>query len=417
MHYESGHALRERALHYGSGPCTTSVGRALRERAVRTLQEWTEVDISLGPVAISLSSSKAVDFTHPFITEDVVILKSKGLPEIDPWGFLFPLAPLVWAGLLTALLVAWLAVVMLGGHHGKTSGRVTWASKMLFQHIRIFFRQDVSLGFLYSRERLVVGGWLLVAMMVTWSYTGNLVSLLAVRHIPQPIQTIRHLVDDTSLTVMLQPDTILTDVLFNIESGDLKALGDLMHKGRMKYVYTPAHARVVNTLVHRGDHVLLTVGLAVDRYIGDFFSKTGKCDFYKARETLVSITFCSIGQKGNPIVPAISQRIRAMVESGLYNHWVENNIPYFRNCRSSPSKITVREPLAINNLWTYKLSSDMEKLVGIWAMILTICSSDVLWYEGSSDYQMNLINIDESIIREEKETHNDCLYDQGRRKI
>lgn len=62
----------------------------------------------------------------------------------------------------------------------------------------------------------------------------------------------------------------------SIESGDLRALGDLRDVGRMKYLYTASHFKAVNTLVHRGDHVLITTRLALDRYIADFYAKTGK---------------------------------------------------------------------------------------------------------------------------------------------
>lgn len=61
--------------------------------------------------------------------------------------------------------------------------------------------------------REVVGGWIIIALMVNWSYTGNLVSLLAVRFIPQPVQTIRHLLDQPAITVIMEPNTIVTDTI------------------------------------------------------------------------------------------------------------------------------------------------------------------------------------------------------------
>lgn len=99
-----------------------------------------EADISLGPFAITPGRFAAVDYTHYLFNDYASMIKSKGLPEIDPWDFLFPLAPLVWAGLLAALMVAWLAVVVLG-QSARSSGRVTWASQLFFQHLRIVLRQ------------------------------------------------------------------------------------------------------------------------------------------------------------------------------------------------------------------------------------------------------------------------------------
>ncbi|XP_042237047.1 glutamate receptor ionotropic, delta-2-like [Homarus americanus] len=308
-----------------------------------------EADVSLGPFAISWKRNQAVDFAHHYIFDYASMIKSKGLPEIDPWGFLFPLQPKVWAALLAGLLVAWLAILVLG-HNPDGSRKVNRASDLFFQHLRIILRQDMS-GVRRGSEMVLLGGWLVVAMMVTWSYTGNLVSLLAVRHIPQPIQTVRDVVQDPNLKVILEPKTIVTSFLENIESGDLRAMGDLMYIGRVKYRITSTLLDAVDTLVRDGDHVLVTIKIGLIKFISELSSRTGRCDFYIVRENLIHVFQCMVGQKGNPIVPAISHRIRALVESGLYEYWLMSNIPFIENCRRSPSKITVVEPLALTNLW------------------------------------------------------------------
>lgn len=56
----------------------------------------------------------------------------------------------------------------------------------------------------------VVGSWMLVAMVVTMGYSSTLVSLLAARNIPQPINSLRDLVDSDSIVVM-KPKTAFTD--------------------------------------------------------------------------------------------------------------------------------------------------------------------------------------------------------------
>lgn len=71
-----------------------------------------EVDIGLGPFGITAARSKIVDYTSPVVNDYLRILAGRGRPEVDPWGFLLPLAPLVWAGLLIALVLL-LAIVPL----------------------------------------------------------------------------------------------------------------------------------------------------------------------------------------------------------------------------------------------------------------------------------------------------------------
>lgn len=59
----------------------------------------------------------------------------------------------------------------------------------------------------------VLGSWVVVAAVVFWSYTSALTSLLAVRLIPQPIQTLRDLLDDRSVTLVMPPKNIMTDTM------------------------------------------------------------------------------------------------------------------------------------------------------------------------------------------------------------
>lgn len=61
-----------------------------------------------------------------------------------------------------------------------------------------------------ERERMILGSWILVGMVITLSYSCNLTSLLAVRRIPHPVQTLRDLLDNPSLTVIMSPNSIIT---------------------------------------------------------------------------------------------------------------------------------------------------------------------------------------------------------------
>ncbi|KAG7160503.1 Glutamate receptor U1-like 2 [Homarus americanus] len=101
-----------------------------------------EVDIALGPFGISEARFKVVDYTSSFYYDDRSILAMKGLPEVDPWGFLYPFTPLVWAALVAALLVACLAVVVLGSRP-KTWTHLSWVSQLLFLHFRIVLLQGI----------------------------------------------------------------------------------------------------------------------------------------------------------------------------------------------------------------------------------------------------------------------------------
>ncbi|KAG7153856.1 Glutamate receptor-like 50, partial [Homarus americanus] len=73
-----------------------------------------EAMIALAPYATTWERYQAVDYLHHITHDYASMLNGKGRPEINPWGFVFPLQPLVWAALLAALVVAWLAIVLMG---------------------------------------------------------------------------------------------------------------------------------------------------------------------------------------------------------------------------------------------------------------------------------------------------------------
>lgn len=50
----------------------------------------------------------------------------------------------------------------------------------------------------------MVGIWLMMTLVLMKSYEGNLMSLLAVRHVPQPYQSLRDVLNDPATTMIWQ---------------------------------------------------------------------------------------------------------------------------------------------------------------------------------------------------------------------
>ena len=71
------------------------------------------MNFGVGPFAITEARSRIIDYTAPVVNDYLRILAGRGRPEVDPWGFFLPLAPLVWAGLLGTLVVLMAIVVLL----------------------------------------------------------------------------------------------------------------------------------------------------------------------------------------------------------------------------------------------------------------------------------------------------------------
>ncbi|KAK8407425.1 hypothetical protein O3P69_002154 [Scylla paramamosain] len=288
-----------------NGSWTGMIGQVVRQ----------QVDLGLGPFGMIYSRTKAVDFSTLISFEARSILSRKGTPEINPWGFLFPLTGTVWGTVAAALAVVWLVTLLVGRRPGA-SVSLSWTGEVFLQNVRVFLNQGLTGVVLGQGGVVMLGSWVVVAAVVFWSYTGNLTSLLA-----------------------------------KIESGELRELHDLDKVGRVIYETSDLHSMVEN-YVRLGGYSLIDAVFSIDLLMADSFLKTKTCDFYKSKQTMFSTGTHVIMEKGNPLLPAVDHRIRAIVESGLFEHWMNNELHAYRsNCQFSPSIILVREPLSLANLW------------------------------------------------------------------
>ena len=69
--------------------------------------------MALGPFALNLGRASVVDFTTPLFTTPTLLMAASGRPEVDPWGFLLPFAPSLWAVTFGGLGIVVAAAVVL----------------------------------------------------------------------------------------------------------------------------------------------------------------------------------------------------------------------------------------------------------------------------------------------------------------
>ncbi|XP_071526984.1 probable glutamate receptor [Panulirus ornatus] len=348
------------------GSFSGMVGMLLRDEAV----------IGLGPFAYSAARSKVIDYTRPMLIDYIRIMGGRGRPEVDPWGFLLPLTPLVWAAILTTLLVP-VGVIFVLSYPMLETGKKE-KTDIFFGYLRILLQQDYSVSVEWLWKRLVVGVWMMMTVVLTRSYAGNLMSLLAVRHIPQPYQTLRDLLDDPSATMIWEANSIYMKFCHLAESGTFREVADLDNKGLIEYRKTTEFSHAVDTLVRGGDHVLVVEALTLVFRLAQDFSNKGRCDFYLSKEVFLPFMFCMIGQKKSPLVPVISKRIMTMTEGGLYDHWMKAAVPNSTSCLRPPTKITVQTTLALANLWGMFVVLVGGHTTGLLLLCLEVFSSRLL---------------------------------------
>nr|XP_045620079.1 glutamate receptor 1-like [Procambarus clarkii] len=212
-------------------------------------------------------------------------------------------------------------------------------------------RQGISVQSDWWWERVVLAVWGLVTVVLTQSYAGNLMALLAVTNIPQPFQSLHDIVDDHSVTLLVQSGAAKTVYITTAKVGILRDVADLQQKNRLKFIKTSEFVRSINTLVRNGHYLLISEEVLERAVMARDFSRKGQCDFYLGREGFLPLMYSLAFSKGNCLVPVFSKRITMMLESGLYNHWVKTTIPNFTACDNLPTKIVIQASLSVADIW------------------------------------------------------------------
>ncbi|XP_066984757.1 probable glutamate receptor [Macrobrachium rosenbergii] len=307
-----------------------------------------EVDMALGPFGINPLRKSVVDFTRTMLVDYVRIAAKQGKSEVDPWGFIMPLTPSVWAGVLVSLTVI-MAIVAILSHLVPLEEDSSEQDNLAY--IRVFLGQDVFITSGPWWTRFMIFTWMLATLILTRSYGGNLMSLLAVRYIPQPLQSLRKVLDDPSIIMVWEGNTEYTQYIMSVTSGIFHEVAESEKRGRMEYTTGSDYGITLENLVAKGDHVLIIEDLSLRMLLAEHFSKSGTCEFYMSSELFLPSAMAMITQKNSPIGPAMDERIKALTESGLYTYWINNAVPNSTSCSNPPSRITVESTLKIANIW------------------------------------------------------------------
>ncbi|KAK8384771.1 hypothetical protein O3P69_014372 [Scylla paramamosain] len=165
-------------------------------------------------------------------------------------------------------------------------------------------------------EGLVLGLWMLTTLVLTKSYAGNLMSLLAVRYVPQPFQTLRDVLDHPSVVMIWQKYSSYEQLLRDSTSGEMREVAGLEKEGRLEFHTQVRFKEILDTLVRAGGHVLADAGNSLTKLIGSDFSN-------KALD---------------------------LIEQGLIEYGIEN-APNITACGNIPKKMLIMSSFSVSNIW------------------------------------------------------------------
>ncbi|XP_050714156.1 glutamate receptor ionotropic, delta-1-like [Eriocheir sinensis] len=283
------------------GTVTGMVGQVFRE----------EAHIGLGIFAINPSRTQVVEFTLPMLIASLKVFAGRKSLEVDPWGFFLPLSPPVWEATVASLLAitgVLLLYSMLIDDRGKTEGGI----EKTIINAGILLGQCIEFNRKWSWwERLVLGLWMLMTLVLAKSYAGNLMSLLAVRYVPQPFQSLEDVLNDPRITMIWHKDSSPAQYIFEAKGGIFYEVRKTIAEGRVKFLYIKDYPPALED-VRRGSHVIVDFDVITTTYNMQGFSLTGACHYYFGRKAADIQRLAMISQKDNPILLAINKR-QAMI--------------------------------------------------------------------------------------------------------
>ncbi|XP_050703654.1 glutamate receptor ionotropic, delta-2-like [Eriocheir sinensis] len=311
-----------------------------------------EADFSAASFAYMPSRADVVDYTIPLLVQYSIIIGKLGQPELDPWSFHLPLDIYVWLSIAVTLLVfpGFLSFLSYGSSRLKTAARSSWSNNF-FQLIRILMQQDIFILTESLPVRVVMGAWMLMALVLIRSYASNLMSVLAVRYIHQPYQSLSNVLENPDVTMIWQTNSSRVQYFRAAKSGIFRQVAEREKADGIKFLLLHQFPAAMDTLLRKGHHVLVTVEIMARILIGNDFTKRGRCDFYNGRERILPEFLFMLGQKGSPIVPQINKRIMSSQESGLYDQFIKYSIPNVTACIKIPTRITNSSSLSFSHIW------------------------------------------------------------------
>ncbi|CAA7022011.1 unnamed protein product [Microthlaspi erraticum] len=315
---------------------------------VNKVATGVDFDAVVGDVAIVTKRTRIVDFTQPYIESGLVVVAPVSTPNENPWAFLRPFTPAMWA-VTAAFFVAVGAVIWILEHRINDEFRgppkrqvvtILWFtfSTMFFSH-----RENTvsTLG------RMVLLIWLFVVLILTSSYTASLTSLLTVQQLNSPIKGVDTLISSTGR------------IGFQVGSFAESYMVDELNIARSRLVPLGSPQEYANALQNGSVAAIVDERPYVDLFLSDY------CKFAIRGQEFTRCGWGFAFPRDSPLAVDMSTAILGLSETGelqkIHDKWLSKS-----NC-SSPhgSQSGDSEQLNVHSFWGMFLVCGIACLVAI----------------------------------------------------
>ncbi|CAN6870082.1 unnamed protein product [Brassica oleracea] len=315
---------------------------------VNKVANGVDFDAAVGDIAIVTKRTRIVDYTQPYIESGLVVVAPVTALNENPWAFLRPFTPPMWAVTASFFMVVG-AVIWILEHRTNDEFRgpprrqiitILWFtfSTMFFSH-----RENTT----STLGRMVLLIWLFVVLIITSSYTASLTSMLTVQQLNSPIKGVDTLISSSGrigFQVGSFAENYMIDEL-NIARSRLVALGS-----PQEYA-TALQNGTVSAIVDERPYV--------DLFLSDY------CKFAIRGQEFTRCGWGFAFPRDSPLAVDMSTAILGLSETGelqrIHDRWLSKS-----NC-SSPhgSQSGDSEQLNVHSFWGMFLVCGIACLVAL----------------------------------------------------
>nr|XP_042910703.1 ionotropic receptor 93a [Parasteatoda tepidariorum] len=238
---------------------------------------------------------------------------------------------LVGVGLLLSILLSWMQKTDTTARESRILSSFSRCSWVIFGAL---LQQGSTCLPVTTSGRVLMSTWWLAVLILTTTYSANLIAVLAFPGIKFVVKSLEDMVNHDSIKLVIKEGC---PVLEDLQESDI----ELYERVRKTFLENPRRSKIMDTVEERCcaiDDVIAKKSVYIDDYnylqwmVDEDYKKENRC-----RITIPPYEFSrmdlAVGlRRGSFLLPLLNQEIQLMKENGVLDHWYSKYTPNREEC-------------------------------------------------------------------------------------
>ncbi|EFX78831.1 hypothetical protein DAPPUDRAFT_104959 [Daphnia pulex] len=307
-----------------------------------------EVDGLAVPVVVTAQRKKLMDFAYFMWVDPLAVVVPRRGEEPRLLAFFRPFQQSVWLCIMFTMVVVVCLMTVLSTIYSRFMPMKSFETSETTAHSIWQTAGECVPGSRLS-FRILMGAWLLAAMVLVNSYSGTVVSYLTAPKIIPSINTLKDLAASQDVGVIVLDNTVFAQDIMEAQSGTLKILGDQVRRNPSRLLKNMLQ---IETLLETGQYAgPFAISNILRQFCGQTFQEGGQLSFQNNRpDNQFRILYFALAEK-QQIHIGILFGMKAW-EMGLPPYWMKISIQQAPKCfNKKRSEAAKKKPIGMNDLF------------------------------------------------------------------